>query len=525
MLEPQSFLLAIESPSNPNNFVNVARYLREVISRRNTTIPDGARKYFAFLADLNDTQINSDALLCIDHLFSLHMSEHYGNKTWAETYECQKVLCERFIVVARRLPELSVFAQAAAQWAIRRLLENKMKSKMRTENMKAVRIGRRKGSDSNAIASNAMAQRNAAETVPALVTVGIERRNEFITGFLVRTTKQSFANEAVAELGRNMTESALDAPNDQANNPSLTYGQQDGSTLQENYESSVNVSPSEEVDMENRGETNALVCEINEKECFAEKVQEKNNVSCDMALNGCQVPEGSIDLGESCALLSTRSTKRDSRKGDCGAIEVCNSAQMTADSDRGRGLGLITGRSSGVLKRKGARMLGRTEAGAVATSRAGVLGKTGAGQEAGVTRGKRTGVIAGRRVELTRGRGAVVRRGAEVVRGKGAVVPGRTEAVVARTGAGFLGRAETVSFMGRGAGATRESDVSVVGRRVISALGRSESEKTRGGLVGAPAGINAAEHDQSTVVEQGAVVTGGRTTVVRRGGERSENDA
>ena len=255
VLEPQSFLPAIESPPNPNNFVNVARYLREVISRRNMTIPDGARKYFEFSADLTDTQINSDALLCIDHLLSLHMSEHYGNKTWAETYECQKVRCERFIVVARRLPELSVFAQAAAQWAIRKLVENKMKSKMRTEKMKAVRIGRRKGRDSNAIASNAPAQRNAAETVPALVTVGIERRNEFLTGFSVRTTKQSFANEAVAELDRNTTESAQNTPNDQANNPSLTYGQQDGSIRQENYESSVNGSPSENVDMENRGET------------------------------------------------------------------------------------------------------------------------------------------------------------------------------------------------------------------------------------------------------------------------------
>ena len=74
--------------------------------------------------------------------------------------------------------------------------------------------------------------------------------------------------------------------------------------------------------------------------------------------------------------------------------------------------------------------------------------------------------------------------------------------------------------MGRGAGAARESDVSVVGRRVISALGRSESKRTREGLFGSPAGINAAEPDQSTVVEQGAVVTGGRTTTVRRGGER-----
>lgn len=193
ILEPRTFLPAIESPPNPNNFVNVARYLREVITRRNMSIPDGQRKYFEFPEDLTDTQINSDALLYLDGVLTMHLTEHYGKRTWSEVYESEKIRCERIILFAKRQQELAVFAQAAAQWAIRKLVENKMKSKLRTRKVRAARAAARHFMvDPNAVRVENIVPISSGESPNA--------SNE-TNGFSVRTAHKSFEHEATDDQG------------------------------------------------------------------------------------------------------------------------------------------------------------------------------------------------------------------------------------------------------------------------------------------------------------------------------------
>lgn len=73
-----------------------------------------------------------DALNCLEIILMFHLDFHYGRITWEKVTKQMPRVAATIYREARLTPELAVFSQTAALWAIDLLLTAKMKSRMRS---------------------------------------------------------------------------------------------------------------------------------------------------------------------------------------------------------------------------------------------------------------------------------------------------------------------------------------------------------------------------------------------------------
>ena len=136
-LEPASRLPQIPRPARGQAFnreMNVAGLLREAIEVANQKIADGCEKYIQFPDDAEDRKLNSDAKDALGALMLLKIGRDYGKLNWATAAKTTHIQeCAAVLRTAVASADFIVFKQSSGHCAVKRLAEQKMKSKGRSD--------------------------------------------------------------------------------------------------------------------------------------------------------------------------------------------------------------------------------------------------------------------------------------------------------------------------------------------------------------------------------------------------------
>lgn len=92
--------------------------------------------YIALESGVSARVLNSRAIPFLEPLINQHLGRLFGKLTYSSAFQTQSAKIERIVREATQDPALRVFAQTESTWGIRKFLEERMKSKRRSESKK-----------------------------------------------------------------------------------------------------------------------------------------------------------------------------------------------------------------------------------------------------------------------------------------------------------------------------------------------------------------------------------------------------